>query len=59
MTQLKRHLHRDYNTSFCGRDASHILMTYDAAECDCAGCLAAYEAQLREDAEVPEDVTKH
>ena len=44
-----RHLHRDYNTAFCGLDASHVLMTHVRAEADCPDCLAAettYAADL-------------
>lgn len=52
MTRPKRHLHRDYNTAFCGRDASHILMTYALEETDCARCReAAGEAQAKAEAE--------
>lgn len=34
----KRHLHRSYSRAMCGRDAAHILMTYDKAEATCATC---------------------
>lgn len=43
MSQPKRHLHRDYHTSFCGRDASYIPMTYDSNEATCGACLKAAE----------------
>lgn len=43
MSKPKRHLHRDYNTTFCGRDASHLQMTYEPAEADCAACLKAHQ----------------
>lgn len=36
-----RHLHKDYNTTECGRDASHILMTYDPKEATCKACKKA------------------
>jgi hypothetical protein len=36
-----RHLHRDYNTAWCGKDASHILMTYEADEASCKACASA------------------
>lgn len=39
-----KHLHRDYHTSHCGLDASHIPMTFDAGATECADCLAALEA---------------
>jgi hypothetical protein len=42
------HLHRDYGTSFCGKDASHIPMTHDEAKADCKACKKALE-QHRED----------
>lgn len=45
MSQPKRHLHRDYHTTFCGRDASYISMTYDKSEANCGACLKAAEAQ--------------
>lgn len=42
---MKRHLHRDYSTAFCGRDASHILMTYKKKkEATCTACLNAEKA---------------
>lgn len=44
---MKRHLHRDYSHSFCGKDASHILMTHDPAETDCAPCKAAHAKHLK------------
>lgn len=37
-----RHLHRDYNTTHCGIDASHVLMTHVLADADCADCLTAH-----------------
>jgi hypothetical protein len=50
----KRHLHLDYHTSYCGKDISHLLATYDEAECSCKACLkqipvlaAAREAEAR------------
>lgn len=41
MAKPVRHLHRDYHRAFCGRDASHILMTYDESATTCAGCKTA------------------
>jgi len=46
----KRHLHRDYHRSECGKDASHILMTYDEAEADCAACAKGRQKRLGEEA---------
>lgn len=44
------HLHKDYNTTFCGEDASHIPMTYALDETTCIDCKKALEearAQLK------------
>jgi hypothetical protein len=35
----KRHLHLDYSNSYCGKDISYLLATYDEAEADCSACL--------------------
>jgi hypothetical protein len=43
-----RHLHRDYHTAYCGLDASHIPMTYEESEADCADCLEAAAAARAE-----------
>lgn len=51
MSKPKRHLHRDYHGAHCGRDASHILMTYDASEATCAACLKAADAAAKESTE--------
>jgi hypothetical protein len=44
VTVAKRHLHRDYSTAFCGKDAAHILMTYEPGDADCATCLRKHRA---------------
>lgn len=41
-----RHLHRDYWTTFCGLDASHIPMTYEPGEHDCEACAKAHAEHL-------------
>lgn len=51
MTTPKRHLHRDYHTSECGKDASHIPMTYDEAEANCAACAKGKVKRLADEAE--------
>lgn len=51
MVMTTRHLHRDYHTAECGKDASHILMTYDEAEADCAACEKAKVARVAAEAE--------
>lgn len=33
-----RHLHASYDRTFCGKDASHILMTFDPTETNCSAC---------------------
>lgn len=38
MSKSKRHLHRDYHTTECGKDASHILMTWTPGEETCSTC---------------------
>jgi hypothetical protein len=50
---MARHLHRDYHTAYCGLDASHIPMTYEESEADCASCLEA-AAQAKAEAELAE-----
>lgn len=46
------HLHKDYHTAFCGKDASHILMTYELDQSTCESCRgAAIAAQLKEKVE--------
>ena len=46
----KRHLHRDYHRSECGKDASHIPMTYDEAGADCGACAKGRQKRLAEEA---------
>jgi peptidoglycan hydrolase CwlO-like protein len=48
------HIHKDYNTSFCGQDAAHIPMTYIAAEATCKECTEALEAEHKRLAEESE-----
>lgn len=48
------HLHRDYDTAFCGLDAAHIPMTHDPAEADCKPCLSAHGKYLLAEAELAE-----
>jgi hypothetical protein len=43
-----RHLHRDYHTSHCGQDISHLLATFNENEADCPDCLAGL-VQFRSD----------
>lgn len=56
----KVHLHRDYHTSECGKDASHIPMTYDEAAATCAACakgkVKRLEAEARAEAEALAEV---
>lgn len=47
---MSRHLHRDYHNAECGRDASHILMTYEETEADCKKCLAGRKRRLEAEA---------
>lgn len=50
-----RHLHQDYNTSFCGRDAAHILMTHHEGEADCPACHQALGQRLADEARAKAD----
>lgn len=54
------HLHKDYNTTFCGEDASHIPMTYALDETTCADCKKELE-KTREvfEAELAEHTKNH
>jgi uncharacterized protein with PIN domain len=38
MSKPVRHLHRDYSTSHCGKDISHLLATFDPEETTCKTC---------------------
>lgn len=55
------HLHKDYDTTFCGEDASHIPMTYSVEEATCEKCKEAlaktHEALRTELAEHSENHT--
>jgi hypothetical protein len=45
-----RHLHRDYHTSHCGQDISHLLATFNENEATCKACQTGLE-QFRKDEE--------
>lgn len=38
-----RHLHKNYNTTFCGEDASHLPMTFEVGNTTCDKCLTALD----------------
>lgn len=46
----KVHLHKDYNTSFCDKDAAHIPMTHTLENTTCKECrkngISARKAEL-------------
>lgn len=42
MSKPRRHLHRDYNTAYCGRDIAHILATFEPKKTTCTGCQMQY-----------------
>lgn len=41
MREPVHHLHESYRSSFCGKDATHLPMTYDPREATCGACLKA------------------
>lgn len=59
----KIHMHKDYHTTFCGKDASHIAMTRSLDETTCMTCKKKGEAHAAkvadELAEQEEQVKTH
>lgn len=44
----KVHLHRDLSTTFCGKDAAHIPMTYAVGDTTCKKCLSTLEKERQQ-----------
>lgn len=54
------HLHKNYETTFCGKDASNILMTYSVKETTCEVCKKALEqARTQLKSQLDEHSTNH
>jgi predicted nucleic acid-binding Zn-ribbon protein len=54
------HLHKTYDETFCGQDASHIPMTYAAEETTCDKCKAELEKMRKAlEAELDEHSGNH